>query len=143
MQWAHLQGLRRPWAMACLSSMCWLLQGANHHLQSVSASSTGNLLRMSQAARRNLETDVRMSEDLHVSATPAEDGGILLDHHDAELDFQSHPPSTGMFYLLVTLLWQQSGLEQLPDMHTPSTCCRTVHHKIWVHTLLCSKLRNV
>ena len=96
MQWAHLQGLPRPWNMIYLSSMCWLLQGANHHLQSVSASSTGNLLRMSQAARRNLEKDVHMSEDLHASATPAEDGGILLDHYDAELDFQSHPPSTGM-----------------------------------------------
>ena len=115
--------------MLCLSSMCWPLQGANHHLQSVSASSTGNLLRMSQAARRNLEKDVHMSEDLHASATPAEDGGILLDHYDAELDFQSHLPSTGMCYLLVALIWHQSGFGHFPDMCMPSTYCTAVHHK--------------
>lgn len=82
--------------LSSISMASCVLQGKDHHLQSVSASSTGDLLRMSQAARSNLEADERMSEVLEASAALAENGDIRLNSHDAELNFQSSSPSAGM-----------------------------------------------
>lgn len=72
------------------------LQNGEHHLQSVSASSTGNLLRMSQAARSNLEAGCDSSEASDASAVPAANGDVQLHHHDAELDFQHQSSPSGV-----------------------------------------------
>lgn len=72
------------------------LQAPDEHLLSVSASSAGHLLRMSQAARSNLEADEHMHASTQMSAATADDGDIRLKHQDAELNFQSQSASPGM-----------------------------------------------
>ena len=62
----------------------------------MSASSTGHLLRMSQAAQSNMEADEHMHASTQMSAAPADDGDIQLKHQDAELNFQSQSASSGM-----------------------------------------------
>ena len=73
------------------------MQGDSHVLQSVTASSTGNLLRMSGVAHNTLEADEHKSEGSEASAVPHRDSGDILSHsHDTEPHLQSSSLSSGM-----------------------------------------------
>ena len=91
---------------ACIS------QAPNEHLQSVSASSAGHLLRMSQAARSNLEDDEHMHASTQMCVAPADDGDIQLKHQDAELNFQSQSASSGMHAALYSASTPSSSIVQ-------------------------------
>ncbi len=75
------------------------MQNGNHHLQSVSASSIGDLRRIPADLPNRSEADEHMSDGLEASAAPVSTETVCLNGNHAAPTSQSSVPSAGMLLL--------------------------------------------
>lgn len=104
-----------------------MVQNDNRHLQSVSASTVGNLQRIRREVPSHSEADEHMGDRLEASAAPVSSEDVCLNGHHGAPSSQSSFPSAGMLALYAiscTLLFSTcsvhaaaqatSGFHELP-----------------------------